>query len=201
VTLRGARLRVGSATAATAAPIAPYPTHREGDEWVIELGDLVSRQELVIPIRISFARHALRGAEGSSLRVPCVLTGGETGRREAVVAWTLASGAEVGAQPRNAKVDRAVAEAYAALARREAGRLNREGNFEGAQGRLAQTAARIKGYAGSDAVLNDLLRDLERDAEEHLEAMLPGNLKARFMATSAALMQRMPSGRSKRSGG
>ena len=197
VTLRGARLRVGPASAVTAAPIAPYPTHREGDEWVIELGDLVSRQELALPIRVSFTRHALEGAEGSSVRVSCVLTG-QTGGREAVVAWTLASGAGVGAQPRNAIVDRAVAEAYAALARREAGRLNRESDFEGAQRRLARTAARIKGYAGSDAVLNDLLRDLERDAEAYFRPMLSGDRKARYMGTHGSLKHRMASGSSKR---
>jgi len=55
--------------------------------------------------------------------------GGGTLTNTLHVVWTIVTGPEVGAQRRNRRADHAVAEAYAALARREAGRLNRDGDY------------------------------------------------------------------------
>ena len=46
VTVRGAQLRVGPAGVVKVSPLAPFPTRRDGDDWVIEVGDLASLQEL-----------------------------------------------------------------------------------------------------------------------------------------------------------
>jgi hypothetical protein len=97
-------------------------------------------------------------------------------------------------------VDRAVAEAYASLARREAGRLNREGDFDAARKRLDQTVARIKEYAGDDEILNGLVRDLERDKGEYSRQMDVSDRKARYMGTHAALSARDARGGSRRAG-
>lgn len=198
VTLRGAVLRVGPASVAEVRPLAPYPARRDGDEWVIDLGDLVSLQELTLPLRIAFAPGALSNAAAPAVGLTFALGSGEGRAAEAVIQWRLASTAEVAAQPRNRAVDRAVAEAYASLARREAGRLNRDGAFEAARDRLARTRARIQDYAGDDSFLNDLVRQLERDAVEHARSMTAAARKASYAGTYAALSSRAPSGASRR---
>jgi Ca-activated chloride channel homolog len=205
VTLRNACLRVGPASLARVAPIAPYRTGRDGDEWVIELGDLVSLQDLDVPLRIDFSAAAVSFAAGTlfepakpAVGLTLVLEGASGRQAEGVIQWRIAPSAEVGSQPRNRAVDHAVAEAYAALARREAGRLNREGDFEAARSRLNRTGARISSYAGSDSFLNNLARKLEEDAAVHLERMSPRDLKARYASSTYAMKGRGPMGGSRR---
>jgi len=184
VTVRDARLHVGPADDAKVSPIAPYPTRREGNEWLIELGDLVSLQELAVPLRISFARQTLASPEGRSVGLAFVVrSGGHAASAEAVVQWRIAPAAEVSAQHRNRNVDRAVAQGYAAEARKEAGRLNRDGDYDAAEARLKRTAVRIKEYAGDDSSLNDLARELERDMAVHAAPMAVGERKSRFAAS------------------
>ncbi len=198
VTLRDAWLRVGPASLAAVAPIAPYRTRRDGDDWVIDLGDLVSLQDVAVALRVSFAAPTLFEPAKPAMGLTFVL-GGASGRQaEAVVQWRIAPSGEVEAQPRNRAVDRAVAEAYAALARREAGRLNREGEFEAARLRLTRTGARISGYAGDDSFLNDLARKLRDDAAAHAEQLTKRDLKARYAASSYAMYSREPMGAARR---
>ena len=198
VTLRGAVLRVGPASVAEVRPIAHYPTRRDGDEWLVELGDLVSLQELTLPLRVSFAADALRQPSKPAVGLTFTVGAGSGRAAEAVVQWRIAPSAEVGAQPRNRAVDRAVAEAYASLARREAGRLNREGRFDEARDQVVRTNARIAEYAGDDSVLNDLVRQLERDAKAHAAEMTAADRKARYSVSYAALRSRDPLGASRR---
>jgi Ca-activated chloride channel family protein len=198
VTLRGAVLRVGPASVAEVRPIASYPTRRDGDEWVIELGDLVSLQELTLPLRVSFAADALRQPSKPAVGLTFTVGAGSDRTAEAVVQWRIAPSAEVGAQPRNRAVDRAVAEAYASLARREAGRLNRERRFDQARDTVVRSHARIAEYAGDDSVLNDLVRQLERDAKAHAEEMTVADRKGRYASSFAALHSRGPLGASRR---
>jgi Ca-activated chloride channel family protein len=198
VTLKGARLRVGPAAHAQVAPIAGFPTRRDGDEWVIELGDLVSQQEVILPLRVSFAGAGLAAADGTAVRLSFAIAAAEGPGTEAVVQWRVASKAEVDNQPRNRKVDRAVAEAYAAQARQEAGRLNRDGDFSGARRRLERTAARVMDYAGDDTVLKEVIRRLERDAAEYAEQMSASRRKAAYMASYAVASSRAFDGSSRR---
>jgi hypothetical protein len=198
VTLREAWLRVGPASLAEVTPVAPYRTRREGDDWLIALGDLVSLQEVTVPLRIAFMPTALADPGKPAVGLTFALGAGSAVSAEAVVQWRLAPAAEVGAQPRNRGVDRAVADAYASLARVEAGRLNREGQFDVARERLSRTRARIQRYAGDDAFLNDLVRQLERDAVAHADAMSASALKASYYSSRAVLSSRSPSGASRR---
>jgi Ca-activated chloride channel family protein len=198
VTLRETWLRVGPASLAEVTPLAPYRTRRAGDDWVIELGDLVSLQDLAVPLRVAFMPTALADPGKPAVGLTFALGAGSAAAAEAVVQWRLAPSAEVGAQPRNRGVDRAVADAYAALARREAGRLNRAGDFDAARERLAQTRARIGSYAGDDSFLNDLVRQLERDAVVHAEQMTVAARKTSYAASYSVLRSRAPEGESRR---
>lgn len=205
VTIRGAQLRVGPAAIATVVPIATFPTRREGGEWVIELGDMVSLQELIVPVRVSFLSHGIRGPVGSAVRLAFAVAGASRPAVSADVVWTITTGPEVGAQPRNRRVDRAVAQAYVSVARREAGRLNRDGDFAGARHQLTGVAQRIVEYAGDDAELAGLAADLKQDAVVHEAPMAPLDRKARYMATASSLKSRDAHGgatrRPNRSGG
>lgn len=108
------------------------------------------------------------------------------------------TGAEVGAQVRNRRVDHAVAEAYAALARREAGRMNRDGDFAGARHQLTRVARRILNYAGNDAELNALAAQLKQDAVEHEEQLSAMALKMSYMTSERTLKGRDEYGASMR---
>jgi hypothetical protein len=126
------------------------------------------------------------------------LAGAGVARVSSDIVWTIVTGPEVGAQRRNRRVDRAVAEAYAALARREAGRLNRDGDFAGARRQLGAVARNIQGYALDDAQLQGLARDLERDAVEHEEQLSAMELKMSYMRSEQSLKGRDASGASRR---
>lgn len=190
VTLRGAQLRVGPAGVAMVAPLAAFPTRREGDDWVIELGDLASLQELNVPLRVSFASHGIAGPIGSAVRLSFSVSGASVSRASADVVWTIVTSPEVGAQARNRRVDHAVAQAYAALSRREAGRLNRDGDFTAARHQLTRVARRILHYAGDDAELKGLASELQQDAVDHEERLDPVALKVRFMTSERSLKGR-----------
>ena len=118
------------------------------------------------------------------------LGGASGGPVWADVIWPIVTGPEVGAQVRNRRVDRAVAQAYAALARREAGRLNRDEEFTAARDRLTHVAQRIQRYAGDDAELNALARKLQEDAQDHQVQMSPGARKFSYMTSERSLKGR-----------
>jgi Ca-activated chloride channel homolog len=199
VTLRGAQLRVGPAGVATVAPLARFPTRRDGDDWVIELGDLASLQELSVPVRVSFRSGGIAGPIGSAVRLSFSVSGASGSPLSADVVWTIATGPEVGAQARNRAVDHAVAQAYAALARREAGRLNEDGDFTGARHQLTHVAGRILGYAGDDAELIGLAGQLQQDAVDHQERLSAVDRKSRYMGSESVLKGRNAGGGSRRS--
>jgi Ca-activated chloride channel family protein len=201
VVVRAAELRIAPASVVTAVPIATYPTRREGGDWLVELGDLVSRQELEVPIRVSFGSHGVGADPGASVRLAVRLAGAGAAETTAEVVYTVVTGPEVGAQSRNRRVDRAVANAYAAMARREAGRLNRDGDVRAAARRLDACASRIAEYAAGDAELSGLADELRRDAAEHERRLDARDLKARYAAATYAVRSRDLSGGSRRRGG
>jgi Ca-activated chloride channel family protein len=190
VTLRGARLSVRFAGCGTVSPITTYPVQKDSGGCVIELGDLVSLQEVTVAMRVSFDREAISGAVGCIVRLPMSLSGASAGQSWTDAVWTIASGPQVGAQPRNRSVDRAVAEAHASLARREAGRLNRDGDYAGARHQLTGVARRILRYAGDDSVLRGLVDDLQHDAVVHEAPMAALDRKARYMVSEQSLKGR-----------
>jgi hypothetical protein len=142
---------------------------------VIELGDLVSSQELPVPLRIAFDPEALAGPDGSPVRLSFALESDPAIDAQQKLEWTMAPPSAMSGQ-----------------------RLNREGDFEGARKRLEQTAARIKEYAGEDDILKALVRDLERDQEAYFQEMRSADRKARYMGTHSSLKSRGMHGGSRR---
>jgi hypothetical protein len=87
------------------------------------------------------------------------------------------------------------------MARREAGRLNRDGDVRAAARRLDACASRIAEYAAGDAELSGLADELRRDAAEHERRLDARDLKARYAAATYAVRSRDLSGGSRRRGG
>ncbi|MGH7625371.1 MAG: vWA domain-containing protein, partial [Gemmatimonadaceae bacterium] len=163
----------------------------------VELGDLVSEQEVTAVFRVAFptgevddqitARVALSHRDASS--------GGEHGE----LRWRFASHAENDAQPRDRTVDREVAAIFAARARAEATEANRHGDFNSARLLLEETARRINSYAGGDADLIGEAAALEDAVSEYAAAPMSAvHLKASFFAAESALKARLPAGRARR---
>jgi len=200
VTLRNASLIVTLPRGATAELLNRFrhATLRERNELRVELGDLVSAQELNVVVGITFPR----GEPGEESAGEFGLaSGGEiVVGSECRQAWTYATHHENDVQPRNREVDRAVAELYAARARAEATEANREGRFDRARRVLEATARRIRDYAGDDATLQHLARVLREEVSEYAEAPMSAMaLKASLYASDLSAKGRDTSGRARRS--
>ena len=199
VTMRGAALEVTLPPGADAEVLNRYrSTHVRGDnELRVDLGDLVSLQEMAAVLRLTFPR----GEQGSRSSVHVALTVRDelVPREQADVAWQYASHAENDAQERDREVDREVAALYAARARSEATEANRDGDYQRARRVLERTASRIRQYAADDVRLGELARDLVAEVEQFAErAMDAKSLKRVMYGAEAALMSRDVGGKARR---
>lgn len=180
----------------TVEPLAPYPHARTGDATLVQLGDLVSEQELSVVLKLTFPR----GETGASHEVSFRLVDRDSalGAPSQTITWRYADNAANDRQPRDTAVDRAVAELYAARARHEALGLNRAGAFAEARRALEGVRQRIDGYAGDDPLLLELVAQLQEDATAYEAAMAPSMMKLRFAASSNVMRDRSGDGRAKR---
>ncbi|HTK48272.1 MAG TPA: VWA domain-containing protein [Gemmatimonadaceae bacterium] len=163
----------------------------------IELGDLVSGQELEIVVKVRFDV----GAAGTEASVSARLVdrAGALGTGEERRAWRYASHDENDAQPRDVVVDRAVATLHAARARAEATEANRDGDFRRARRVLERTAERIRGYAHGDPELEALWRSLRDDVGRYAEEVMTAmQLKASFYVAESVAKGRAPDGKARR---
>jgi Ca-activated chloride channel family protein len=157
----------------------------------IELGDLVSAQELDVVIRVKFPLGELDGM----VMVTATL-GDET---TASARFTYASHAANDEQSRDRDVDREVAKLYAALARAEATEANRHGDFDRARRALVGTARRVEEYAGDDRELLALARSLRDEVPEYAEQMMsPMALKQSFFVAESSVKGRSVQGKARR---
>ena len=137
----------------------------------IELGDVVSAQEVEVLVRVNFPL----GEDGAHVTARARVVGrGEEVVQSSSVEWTYGTHFENDGQPRDGEVDRRVAEIFASRARAEATEANRRGDFAAARRVIETTAARIRQYAGNDQVLNDcwntLLAERHRYDQEYFVA-------------------------------
>jgi Ca-activated chloride channel family protein len=157
----------------------------------IELGDLVSAQELDVVIRMKFPL----GESDETVVVTATLDDEAT----ASTRFTYASHAANDEQPRDADVDREVAKVYAGLARAEATEANRHGDFDRARRALVGTARRIEEYAGDDRELLALAKSLRDEVSEYAEQqMSPMALKQSFFVAESSVKGRSVQGKARR---
>ena len=191
VTLRHASLIVRLPSGATAESLNRFrqATVHDRNEFRVELGDLVSAQELNVVVGITFTRG--EPVEETAAEFALVSGGEMVAGSEARQAWTYATHHDNDVQPRNREVDRAVAELYAARARAEATEANREGRYDRARTVLEATARRIRTYAGEDTTLLQLARVLRDEVPEYAEAPM----SAMALKRSLTVAEQMTKGR------
>ena len=173
--------------------LSPYPSRRHDGLTEIVIGDLVSSQQVELVLRLTFPYGELGRSTGAML---------EIGDRDGVVggaetfSWAYASDRDVDLQERDREVDRAVARVFAARARQEAVRFNRQGDFRGARHAIEATAKRIRGYAGRDTELRSIVAALDAEAVQLEAPMAEMSRKVMFAEASYRLNSRDVLGKS-----
>jgi Ca-activated chloride channel family protein len=186
VTVRNAALEITLPQGADAIAISRFRNRRaHGDnELRIELGDLVSDQELVVVVKVTLPPG---GEIGNKPTLGLALVGRDVPSTTGDVAWATVSDAESERQPRDREVDQQVARVYAAAAQVTATEANRVGDFRGARGVLERTAGRILSYAGDDPELHRIADELRAAVPTFGMAMEPIVMQQRLSAAGALL--------------
>ena len=157
----------------------------------VELGDLVSAQELDVVVRVKFPL----GEVNDALAVTAKL--GDDDRTS--LEFTYAGHAENDDQPRDVEVDREVARIFAGRARAEATEANRQGDFDRARRSLIDTSRHIDVYSGDDPDLNALASALRNEVPQYAEyVMSPMAMKSAFFVAESAVKGRTTEGKARR---
>ncbi|MSP56794.1 MAG: VWA domain-containing protein [Myxococcales bacterium] len=161
-----------------------------GPTPVIRLGDLVADEVIEVVVSLRFPA----GAAGLAAPVTVTMSdeGGHTA--SATVSWRFVEEAANTTQPRNVVTDRLVAQRHADRARLASLRFNRGGRYAEAAAALSGVAGRIRGYAGTDAVLLALLVELQADAISYANQMDETTRKSRHMTTSSRIRSKEETG-------
>lgn len=192
VVAREVELRLTLPDGVRVESLGAFPASAADGGTVVALGDLVSGQEVEVPLRLSFPvgkpgeTHTAIVALGDRDGV----LGGAFGR----LSWEHADDHANDAQPRDRAVDRVIAGVFAARARQEAVRRNRMGDYRGARAVLEQTAQRIRGYAGDDVELRRIADDLLAEASTFERIMPERSRKVAYAQSAYTLQSRAPSG-------
>ena len=181
-------------------PISPYPIQARGNRTIVSLGDLGSEQAVEVVLRLSFPYGEIGRETGAIVALTDrdgVFGPGGAGESEPVrLTWSYADDRANDDQARDPDVDRAVGRLFAARARQEAVQLNRNGDYDGARRILDATARRIRGYAGHDPVLREVVDELREEQVTYAAPMAEPSRKQAHFASANALRSRDASGRS-----
>ena len=193
---RRATMTVAPPPGANVEVLSDFDATVDGGGTRIQLGNLVSGQSLAVVLKVTFPT----GAEGGRQTMRVRVDADESALQAAPVelAWTFASHEANDAQARDVAADVAVARIYAARARREALRRNRDGDFTGARKALERTADRIDRYAARSRELGELARELRREARRFEHEMPAMARKAVHYSATNMLTARMESGKAAR---
>ena len=176
--------------------LGAFPARSLHGRTLIDLGDLVSGQEVDVPLRLSFSF----GEIGATM--PAVFSlvdrDGVLDGAADRTAWEFADDRANDRQPRDREVDRTVAGIFAARARRRAVELNRQGDYDAASHALKATARKIRAYAGKDAELRQIVDGLMAESEMFGQVMFERTRKEHFAMSSHALQSRDMEGRARR---
>jgi Ca-activated chloride channel homolog len=154
------------APGATLELLNDQPVERLADGLRVRLGDLCSREEKALLLKVTTAPGDAETEAPISAHLTYRDADDGRGRELAfpAVAVRRARDREVDAQPRDPAVQRATGLLYAARAKKEAADLNRAGRYDRARRVLERTAERIASYAGDDEELLAAIRELRAEA-------------------------------------
>ncbi len=187
VTARGVELRIAGPEGLRVECLSPFPVEATSRTSIVHLGDLVADQVVRLVLAIGFPLGEVGREIGAELSLA-----DRDGRLagSATLTWTFAPGHANDGQERDREVDRAVAQAYADRARREAVELNRRGAWDEARSALQGVARRTRAYAGSDPVLRGLVAELEREADAWAVARPEMDRKVAYARSTLSLKSR-----------
>lgn len=186
VVARGVELRIQAPDGVLVEPLSLFRSHRSGSTTVVELGDLVSDQQVRLVLKVNFPF----GEDGREIAIGIGMADRDGAMAIApdTLAFRYADSRTNDLQPRDREVDREVAGLYAARARKEAAQLNRHGDYAAANGLLEGVARRIRGYAGDDPEMQRLLDQLQ--VERHQVSAPMPSLALKEMHYQASYAQR-----------
>jgi Ca-activated chloride channel family protein len=186
VAAREAALVIDLPAGAAVTSPNPFRIRSEHRRSILELGNLVADQVLSLVLTVDFSG----GEEGEKALVQCWLwDAGAVLEGSAEQEFRYASPEAYSSQPRDRDVDREAASAYAALARRRAAELGREGAVEKGRAVLQKMAAEIRQHAAGDSKLLALAAGLEQEAAQ-LEQMQSLDYKRLEYSTFGTLRSR-----------
>ena len=177
-------------------PLQTLPINEAGRLVRIELGDLVSAQELQVVVKVSLPAGGT--ADHIGIKLHLVDREGVLDTSVDEVSWSVASDRDNERQPRDRVVDRAVAALRAAQARQAALELNRAGRFDDARQLLERVAAELRADAGHDAALLAIARKLLEELEVFAACMSPVAMKRVQFASYAEVKMRTVEGKARR---
>lgn len=199
VVARDVELEVMAGEGVEVEALSPHPLAARGTRSLVTLGDLVADQVLDVVLRLTFPYGQLGRETGIIVGIRDRDGAFEAaGIRDARLTWTWADDWTNDGQARDCEVDRAVARQFAARARQEAVLRNKLGDFERARWVLDATAKRIRGYAGRDAAMGDLVAELESEAQRLAAPMAAPLLKEMHFASANLARSRDVQGRSRK---
>jgi Ca-activated chloride channel family protein len=198
VVARDVALRLDLPEGVRAESLGAFPSRIVQGRTVVSLGDLVSGQEVEIPLRLFFSF----GEIGAVL--PAVVSlddrDGVLDGSAARLAWEYAPDAANDAQPRDREVDRTIAAVFAARARQVAVDLNRRGDLRGARRAMEATARKIRAYAGHDPALRGIADSLVDEGAGFERTMSERSRKEAYAQSRYAMQSRLVTGQARRSG-
>jgi Ca-activated chloride channel family protein len=196
VVARDAAIQLTLPPGTTAEPLNRFRFERSGEQLMIDLGNLVSGQEISIVVELRFPA----GKIGDTLSIGIRLTDRDRAMdaAPAELIWTFADHAANDTQARDRSVDAAVAELLAANARDEALEHNRKGDFKSARAVMHMVSERIRGYAGNDPAIKSIVDALAREEVEYEEHLSAPQRKTRYYAAQHMMRSRDFQGKSKR---
>jgi Ca-activated chloride channel family protein len=174
-----------------------FATVSEPGLLTVQLGDLVSGQELSVVARFDFPN----GQEGAAIaaRFGIQAAGGQAPAQTVEQAWTLASDAACRAQPLNRPVEEAIGAMYAARARAKAVELNRRGEFAAAGQTLRAASERIQKHASESPALKQVVEYMQSAIGATSVPMSPRATKSMLFEAESTLRSRDAEGKARRS--
>jgi Ca-activated chloride channel homolog len=196
VVARDVTLQVSAPDGIQVESLSPFPTQALGGRTVVTLGDLVAEQRLQVVLRLNFPYGEIGRDTGALFSLSDrngVLDGAPV-----KLGWEYADNKANDLQERDRDVDRAVAEIFAARARQEAVGRNRAGDYKGARETLLGVSRRIRGYAGRDPVLREIVGELDRETDLMAAPMAELSRKEAFFASANMARMRTFDGKATR---
>ena len=196
VIAHGVRLQLCPSPGVRLRLMSDYPSAWTGTHLAVEVGDLISGQQLELLVGARLPAAAT--GETASVEVCVTDADGPIELPIQTVRWQLAPGRANDSQPRNPTVTRLAAEVIAAHALLGTLGFNRMGDFDAVRHRLDEAIAKVRGLGDSDPEVDRHVRALLEARERLTRRVDEHELKAHYFAGTSASRSKRPDGRARR---